>query len=368
MDLSAHLTTRLHSAPEVLMPGLLSWISGFFKRANTTAPTSALGNGSRSKGGSSSKAEAYSPLAEALRQHLFCWLLDTRPQTLGANLENAEATIEAMAKRLRSGEFSELPRQPMSLPMLMSALSDDTTTRQDLGNIILRDPALTDQLLKIANSPFFRPDKNDIETVDQAILMLGMDGIRSVVSAALMRPMMSSRDSEEITFTDRAWRWGMASARAAETVARLQGKDASVYFMAGLLPALAYITLYREAHRLVPARADGTLVKLNPATLHQILVRYQWPVARLIARTWGLSDNYQGLLHRPESPRSHENSALIDGIVIATREVLRQARQRNLAEEDLPALVQLSKNDVTRVQAALKPMLEDPKNTPTAQD
>jgi hypothetical protein len=48
--------------------------------------------------------------------------------------------------------------------------------------------------------------------------------------------------------------------------------------------------------------------------------------------------------------------------------VLRQARQRNLAEEDLPALVQLSKNDVTRVQAALKPMLEDPKNTPTAQD
>lgn len=358
------------------MPGLFSWITGLFNRASAAEQKPAIGNGSLCKGGpgsksgsnSKTKAEAHNPLAEALRQHLFCWLLDTRPQTLRANLEDAEAIIEAMAKRLRAGKLSELPRQPMSLPMLMSALSDDTTTRQDLGNIILRDPALTDQLLKIANSPFFRPDKSIIETVDQAIFMLGMEGIRSVVSAALMRPMMSSRNSEETTFIARAWRWGMASARSAETVARLQGKDASIYFMAGLLPALAYITLYREAHRLVPAGADGTLVKLKPAALHQILVRYQWPVARLIARTWGLSNNYQGLLHRPESPRSHENSALIDGIVIATREVLRQARQRNLAEEDLPALVQLSKKDVTQVQAVLKLMLEDTENTPTAHD
>jgi HD-like signal output (HDOD) protein len=350
------------------MPGLFSWIVGFFNRANTTTPTSVLGNSSRGKDGSSSTAEIHSPLAEALHQHFFCWLLNTRPQTLGADLEDAEAMIDAMTKRLRAGRLNELPRQPMSLPMLMSALSDDATTRQGLSGIILRDPALTDQLLKVTNSPFFRPNKNIIETVDQAILMLGMEGIRSVVSAALMRPVMSSRDRDETAFTARAWRWGLVSARAAETAARLQGKDASIYFMAGLLPALACITLYREVHRLVPASADGALVKLKPATLHQILVRYQWPVARLIARTWGLSDNYQGLLHRPESPRSHENSALIDGIVIATREVLRQARQRNLAEEDLPALVQLSKNDVTRVQAALKPMLEDPKNTPTAQD
>ena len=165
------------------MPGLFSWITGYFNRAKTTTPKSALGNGFRSKEGSSSKAEAHSPLAEALSQHLFCWLLNTRPQTLEANLENAEAKIEAMAKRLRAGELSELPRQPMSLPMLMSALSDDTTTRQDLGNIILRDPALTDQLLKIANSPFFRPDKNIIETVDQAIFMLGMEGIRRIDAA-----------------------------------------------------------------------------------------------------------------------------------------------------------------------------------------
>jgi HD-like signal output (HDOD) protein len=357
------------------MPAPFSWIVGFFNRASAPAPQPSPGNGflrkggPGTKGGSSSKtrAEAHSPVAEVLHQHFFCWLLNTRPHTLGANLEDAEAMVDAIAKRLRAGKLNELPRQPMSLPMLMSALSDDATTRQGLGNIILRDPALKDQLLKVANSPFFRPSKNTIETVDQAILMLGMEGIRSVVSAALMRPMMPSRDRDETAFTARAWRWGMAGARAAETAARLQGKDASIYFMAGLLPALACITLYREAHRLVPAGADGALVKLKPATLHQILVRYQWPVAQLIARTWGLSDNCQGLLHQPENPHKHENSALIDGIVIATREVLRQARQRNLAEEDLSALVQLSKKDVTQVQDALKPILEDTKNTPTAQ-
>jgi len=342
------------------MPGLLSWITGFFNRASTSAPP-ASGNDFSRKDGSGSKAgaETHNPLAEALHQHLFCWLLNTLPKTLAADTKDTKAMTEAMSRRLRAGKLSELPRQPMSLPMLMSALSDDTTTRQNLGNIILRDPALTDQLLKVANSPLFRPDKNIIETVDQAILMLGMDGIRSVVSAALMRPMISARNSEEATFTARTWRWGMACARAAETIARIQGKDASIYFMAGLLSALAYITLYREVHRLLPAGADGKLPKPKPAALHQILMHYQWPVARLIARTWGLSDRYQGLLHRPGSPRSSDDSALPDGIVIGTREALRHGRQRNLAEEDLPALVQLNSSEIQRVQAALKPMLED---------
>lgn len=343
------------------MPGLFSWITEFFSRASTPAPRPAPDDGSRRKGGSGSnaKAEAHNPLAEALNQHLFYWLLDASPQTLRADLEDVEVMVEAMSKRLRAGNLSELPRQPMSLPMLMSALSDETTTRQDLANIILRDPALTDQLLKVANSPFFRPDKNIIETVDQAILMLGMDGIRSVVSAALMRPMISARNAPEAMFTARTWRWGMACARAAETIARLQGKDASVYFMAGLLPALAYITLYRETLRLIPPNADGTLTKPKPAALHQVLLHYQWPVARLIARTWGLSEPYQGLLHRPGSPSRSDDSALPDGIVIGTREVLRHGRQRNLAEEDLPALVQLNIDEIQRVQAALKPMLED---------
>jgi HD-like signal output (HDOD) protein len=358
------------------MPGLSSWIIGFFNRARKPAPKPIPGDGSQrkgdpgSKGGSSSrtKAGAQNPHAVALHQHLFCWLLDTRPQTLEADTENAEAMIAAMSKRLRAGKLNELPRQPMSLPMLMSALSDDTTTRQDLGNIILRDPALTDQLLKVANSPFFRPDKNIIETVDQAIFMLGMEGIRSVVSAALMRPMISARDVQEATFTARTWRWGMACARAAESIARLQGKDASIYFMAGLLPALAYITLYRETHRLIPADADGNLRKPKPAALHQILVHYQWPVARLIARTWGLSDRYQGLLHRPESTRGTDDSALPDGVVIGTREVLRHGRQRNLAEEDLPGLVQLNADDIQTVQAALKPMLEDTENAHAERD
>jgi HD-like signal output (HDOD) protein len=349
------------------MPGLLSWIVGFLNRASKPAPNPATGDSALEKGGigskddsnSKTKADAHNLNATILNQHLFCWLLDTRPKVLEADQENAESMIAAMSKRLRAGKVNELPRQPMSLPMLMSALSDDTTTRQDLSAIILRDPALTDQLLKVANSPFFRPDKNIIETVDQAIFMLGMDGIRSVVSAALMRPMISARNAQEATFTARAWRWGMACARASETIARLQGKDASIYFMAGLLPALAYITLYRETHRMMPADADGNAAKPKPAALHQILVHYQWPVARLIARTWGLSDSFQGLLHRPESTRGNDDSALSDGVVIGTREVLRYGRQRNLAEEDLPALVQLEADEIQKVQAALKPMLED---------
>ena len=346
------------------MSGLISWITGFFNRSSASTSQLAQSDSPRSQSdaGKKSNVADHSALAEALNQHLFCWLLDTRPETLNADVEKADAVVNELGKRLRAGKISELPRQPMSLPMLMSALSDDTTTRQNLSDIILRDPALTDQLLKVANSPFFRTDKNVIETVDQAIFMLGMEGIRNVVSAALMRPMISARNSDEATFIARSWRWGMACARAAETVAAMQDKNASLYFMAGLLPALAHITLYREANRRSQASVDGSVPPLTPAALQLILTRYQWPVARLIARTWGLSNSYQGLLHRPQSRRGEDNGALIDGMVIGTREVLRHSRQRNLAEEDLPALVQLDSAQILLVQTALKPMLEDTEN------
>jgi hypothetical protein len=54
--------------------------------------------------------------------------------------------------------------------------------------------------------------------------------------------------------------------------------------------------------------------------------------------------------------------------VIGTREILRHGRQRNLAEEDLPALVQLNAGEIQRVQAALKPMLEDTENAHAERD
>jgi len=120
---------------------------------------------------------------------------------------------------------------------------------------------------------------------------------------------------EEITFTDRAWRWQWLAHAQQKPLPALQGKDASVSFNACLLPALPLYNGFtcEASSALVPARAEGTLFKPKPALCTEILsATYQCPVARLIARTSGASLKLSGpSCPGPKPQRSSMTSALI---------------------------------------------------------
>lgn len=341
------------------MPGFLSWISGLFSSPQPAPPTPEV----RLFNPSPLNPEIDSPdraadLTRQLEDHLFCWLLDCEPAALQADPAGLEEVLAELGRRLHSQAMEELPRQPMSLPMLMRALSDDSTDRHKLTDIILQDPSLTDQLLQIANSPYFRPGDHAIESVDQAVFVLGVEGIRNVISAAVMRPMMAARNSREALFGQRSWRWGLTCARAAELIAKIQHEDTSAHFMVGLLPSLAYITVRRELQRICRTNAGNR--EPEPALIRHALARYQWATCQTIANEWNLPPKYHAYLLAAERPVPlSRHTPLTDGMVIGTREVLRHAHQRNLAEEDLPTVLRLTPEQISNVRRALQVMLRE---------
>ncbi|WP_339781355.1 HDOD domain-containing protein [uncultured Marinobacter sp.] len=337
------------------MPSFLSWIAGFFKTAEPSPPPvseARLFNPAKTTGQGETAEDAQSHTLQ-LEENLFCWLLDTGPSNLRAELNPSHAALQELHARLTDNKVEELPRRPMTLPMLMKALSDEGVDRHKLTQIILGDPALTDQILQVANSPYFRTGDHTIESVDQAIFILGMNGIRNVIAAAVMRPMMAARNSREALFAQRAWLWGLTCARAAEFIAKLRNEDASALFTAGLLPALSYITIRRELQRIF--RALPGAGEPDVALIRHALTRYQWVVCQLIANEWNLPPKYHAYLMAAERPApDQEQTTLSDGMVIGSREVLRHAHQRNLPEEDLAKIVHLTSEQTNRVRAALK--------------
>ncbi|MDI9244529.1 HDOD domain-containing protein [Marinobacter sp. CHS3-4] len=339
------------------MPGFLSWISAFFAPASSARVTSnpRLLNPARAP---HEEDPGEHVKMHQLEQHLFCWLLDTTPSALLKEPDSeSQAILDALDDRIDRQSLEELPRQPMTLPMLTRALSDEKTDRKALTKIILSDPALTDQLLHVANSPLFHPGDRPIESVDQAVFILGLNGIRNVISAAVMRPMMAARNSREALFAQRVWRWGLTCAKAAELVANLKGRDGSVFFMAGLLPALSYITLRRELVRI--ARTHPNFSEPQPGLIHQALSRYQWATAQVLANEWKLSPSYHAKLLEAERPTPNtSHSPLNDGIIIGTREVLRHAHQRNMSEEDVLKLIYISHEKYTRIRLAILDSLD----------
>lgn len=344
------------------MPGLFPWIRAklFPGHGATSESHVAQGEWSRrplSGDGSDHPAQERSP-RDRLDDHLFCWLLDASPRQLAAPSPLTGKILQEIENRLHNDTLEELPRQPLTLPTLMRTLSSDSTTRKDVARIILSDSALTDQVLQVANSPFFKAGEQPVETVDQAVFLLGLDGIRNVVSASVMRPMLAARSSAESAFTQRVWRWGLTCARAAELIALTRKEESTSYFMAGLLPALAYLTLRREVQSILRRRYPDQ--HATPQMYYQVMHRFVWAVAQKIARAWNLPPRHHALLLTAERPvPGSDHDPLNDGMVLGTREALRDAHQRNLAEEELQALITLPHQQLEKVRQILSRLLAE---------
>ena len=341
------------------MPGFFARITGLFSKARSspanTIAEPRLFNPVDTGDGHPPRPD--DQLAAQLEGHLFAWLMDVEPHALKAEVKDAEHAQHELEQRLKSRDLKELPRKPGSLPELLRALSSGNTERRKIADIILGDPALTEQLLQIANSPFFRRGNHHIESVDQAVFVLGIDGIRSVTAAAVIRPMMAARNSREALFAQRAWRWGLTCARATEMVAKKHGDDTSAHFVVGLMPALAYLTIRRELTHICRTQSEQ---EPKPALLRLALARQQWVVCQQLANAWNLPPKYHAWLLSAERPAPQEpHPSLTDGLLLGTREVLRQARQRNLPEQELHRIIHLPPEQTAQISKALFDMLEE---------
>jgi len=57
---------------------------------------------------------------------------------------------------------------------------DDDAEVNQLAEVILKDPHMTSQILKVANSVQYNPINSSISTVSRAIVLLGFRGVRSL--------------------------------------------------------------------------------------------------------------------------------------------------------------------------------------------
>lgn len=180
------------------------------------------------------------------------------------------------------------PRRPMLLPKLMQALNDDESTRRELVQLILEDPALAGSALQRANSAAYRYSPEPVDSLDRAVVVLGTDGLRSLLAAALLQPVFRQPKGHFDHFAAVTWEHAQRTAAAAEACARSMGNaDPFIAQLIGLLGPLARIVLFRltmETYREYPDLEPRAEVFIRA-------MQMQAPnVAGFIAATWELSD------------------------------------------------------------------------------
>jgi HD-like signal output (HDOD) protein len=231
------------------------------------------------------ETETPPPPEVASRVHELAFGVPLRPPAdEPAHLEVASAVDLLLSGPVLKPEYA--PRRPLHLPKLVQAVNDENVSRRELAVLIAQDPALAGNLLRLANSAFYRANSHPVESIDRAVTLLGTSGIRSLMAAALLQPLFRTASGEFRRFPDITWEHTHYAASAAEAYAAiLADEDPFAAQLLVLLHGLGTILVFRAAmdeyaRHGVPAEA---------ATVAALIERLAAHVASRVAHDWELS-------------------------------------------------------------------------------
>lgn len=166
--------------------------------------------------------------------------------------------IQCLEENIERSDFRQavIPRLPSVIPKLMRSLRDPRTSARDYVDIIKRDPSLTAGVVKLANSVYFNPTDKSISDIETAVVKLGTEGIRSVLSAVVMQPVIERKSSYFRQFGTKLWQHSLYTAIACEIAAKSRGLEPYKAYLLGLMHDIGKITLFAELCKEF---------KLNPA-------------------------------------------------------------------------------------------------------
>lgn len=146
------------------------------------------------------------------------------------------ATIDNKVRQVVSN-IRNLPTPPIVFHQIQNVINDPGASAGAIAGILAEDPAMSMKVLKLTNSAFYGLSR-EIESVKQAVVIVGMEAIKNLVLSASVLDMFRGKALDQ-DFQEKFWRHSLATAFGSRLLAnRLRAKgivDADAAFSAGLL-------------------------------------------------------------------------------------------------------------------------------------
>jgi len=242
--------------------------------------------------------------------------------------EHAGVTAAVIAATESAATLRQLaPRRPSLLPQLIRTANDDAAPRRELAAIIRRDPSLVGNLLEMANSSFYRVTERPVESIDRAVVLLGSEGIRSLIAAAAVQPIFRVAGDLFPRFAPTVWEHAWRSANAAVVYAAMvERTDPFAAELLSLVWGLADVVLFRAALERYGRVVSGRKLRPDPTVIAELLDSQSARVASRIAASWELSAGSLAALGQqagPADPGSPLARSLRYGRIVGALAVLR---------------------------------------------
>jgi len=228
--------------------------------------------------------------------------------------------IDAELKKKTITGISNLPTLPEVATRLMQMVNDPDTSAADAAKVISRDVGITSKVLRMANSAFYGIPRT-ITTVQNAVVLLGMKVVNSLVLSVSVGEIFPSKDPAAKIDRKAFWTHSLACAVAgkllAQKIKRPHLVDPEESFCSGLLHDIGKLVLDHYFYdEYIQAKKDARQKNVSLFESEKVFFGYtHTDVGDWLTSKWELPRDLRIPIiyhHQPaDAPSSKEQSYLI---------------------------------------------------------
>lgn len=175
--------------------------------------------------------------------------------------------------------------------LIQQEIQRDEPDIQRIENIIIRDQGLTSQVLKTANSAFYK-GLTKVSTVKTAIVRLGVNEIANMVIMAAHGKHFNASDAWGRQLMHDLWRHAIGTAIGTQWLAKEQGLGAIAHeaFTAALLHDVGKLLLYS----VMASLRKQSRININPSNelIREVMENFHSQYGFMLLKTWNLPEGY----------------------------------------------------------------------------
>jgi HD-like signal output (HDOD) protein len=206
-----------------------------------------------------------------------------------------------------------LPAMSRTVSDLLAEMNKDDPSPKRVSDMISQDPSLTTRVLRLSNSAFFRVSRK-IGSAEEAVAMLGMTHVRSLVMAAALGSSFKNVPGVNLP---QFWRYSLRVADISKSLAGVLRQNESNAFTAGLIHAIGDLIMHIAMPDLISPLDMGTPpLDLNRAQAEMSVFGYTYAqVGAGMAEKWQFPTTIVSALNNQISPFEGEAYDPLGGVL-----------------------------------------------------
>lgn len=251
----------------------------------------------------------YSSIAQ-FQQALRAYLKPADTAAIGDGRSQTSGTLEFLLRRMQ--HRSDFPSMSTAMTAVNRLAQSEQGDAGKLSALILKDFALTNKLLRVANSAHYNTGRTGtVSTVSRAIVVLGFDAVRSIALSLMLFERLQDKKHAE-ALKEEFLRASISGTLARELGLQLSGTGAEEYFVCAIFHNLGRLLAHyylREEAQAVEKLVAHDRVDEELASRRVLGVGYR-DLGIGVARSWGFPEAIlQSMSAAPPLRRPPTNAA-----------------------------------------------------------